>query len=81
MNSYDKPLIFMLITGFLCCFVCFFFAATKQSYADIHSSLYTELESKACQILNELKDYNPKDFYDDEYVDKGDDDEDIDEDC
>mgnify|MGYP004510648755 CR=1 FL=1 len=55
MKSYDKPLIFMLITGFICCFVCFFLAATKQSYADIHSSLYTELESKACQILNELK--------------------------
>ena len=45
----------MLITGFICCFVCFFLAATKQSYADIHSSLYTELESEACQILNELK--------------------------
>ena len=39
------------------------------------------INSEVLEILNELKDYNPKDFYDDEYVDKGDDDEDIDEDC
>ena len=39
------------------------------------------INSEVFEILNELKDYNPKDFYDDEYVDKGDDDEDIDEEC
>lgn len=39
------------------------------------------INSEVLEILNELKDYNPKDFYDDEYVDKGDDDEDIDEEC
>lgn len=39
------------------------------------------ISSEVLEILNELKDYNPKDFHDDEYIDKGDDDEDIDEDC
>lgn len=34
------------------------------------------INSEVLEILNELKDYNPKDF-----LDKGDDDEDIDEDC
>ena len=37
------------------------------------------INSEVLEVLNELKEYNPKDFYDDEYVDKGDDDEDIDE--
>lgn len=55
MKSSDKPLIILLITGFICCFVCFFSAAAKPSYADVHSSLYTGLESEACQILNKLK--------------------------
>lgn len=37
------------------------------------------INSEVLEVLNELKEYNPKDFYDDEYIDKGDDDEDIDE--